>query len=423
MTDGAMTISPSGLITGGNAADNTGEIATGQSYASDQYSQIVTTSTQLSGGQWIGVAVRAQAGGQNLYLGLYWWQNGSPVLMLFKRTNGNFAELGSYSSGPLPAGTQLQLTAMRSTIVFSANGIDRISATDTDLTGGSPGVMAYGTATAQSWTGGNAGFRITYQSTDASGIKYYDILSNNDGYGVQTLRVLQPTHPAAGVAHNFLFVLPVEAGLGNQHGDGLATMQALDAEDQYNLTIVEPTFFNLPWYADNPNDPNLQYETFMTNELVPWVEANLSTTGTEQNWLIGFSKSGVGGQDLLLKHPNLFAAAASWDFPADISSYDEYAPDSTANYGTEANFAANYQLTPAFLSAHAAPFKAQNRIWIGGYSVFQTDISDYDTLLTSQGIAHTDGPSQNQPHAWESSWVSPALAALYQDSLTLPPGP
>ena len=119
--------------------------------------------------------------------------------------------------------------------------------------------------------------------------------------------LIQPTHPAAGAAHNFLYVLPVEAGIGGQYGDGMATLQALDAQDQYNLTIVEPTFANQPWYANDPNDPNLQYETFMTNELVPWVEANLSTTGTEQNWLIGFSKSGIGGQDLILKHPNLFA--------------------------------------------------------------------------------------------------------------------
>ena len=71
-------------------------------------------------------------------------------------------------------------------------------------------------------------------------------------------------------------------------------MRALDAQDQYNLTIIEPSFGIDPWYADNPNDPNVQYETFMTKDLVPWVQQNLATTGTEQNWLIGFSKSGIG---------------------------------------------------------------------------------------------------------------------------------
>ena len=80
----------------------------------------------------------------------------------------------------------------------------------------------------------------------------YDVISANDGYGPQTLRVLRPRIRRPGVAHNFLIVLPVEAGLGTTYGDGLATLQALDAQDQYNLTIVEPSFAIDPWYADNP---------------------------------------------------------------------------------------------------------------------------------------------------------------------------
>ena len=62
----------------------------------------------------------------------------------------------------------------------------------------------------------------------------------------------------------------------------------------------------------------------MTSDLVPWVTQNLSTTGHEQNWLIGFSKSGIGGQDLILKHPDVFTLAATWDFPADMSSYGQF---------------------------------------------------------------------------------------------------
>ena len=67
------------------------------------------------------------------------------------------------------------------------------------------------------------------------------------------------------------------------YGDGIATLEALDAQNQYNLTIVEPSFGIEPWYADNPNDSNLRYETFMTNDLVPWVTQNLSTAGQEQD--------------------------------------------------------------------------------------------------------------------------------------------
>ena len=162
MGDGGMAIS-SQVVTGTNATTS-GDIRVGETYASDQSSQMEVTATQVGGGQWIGPAVRAQNGGQDLYLGLYWGNGGSPVLMLFKRTAGNWIELGSpYASGPLAAGTQLTLSASGSTLSFAENGVVRISATDTTLTGGAPGIMAYGTAQGDNWVGeGATGTASTY---------------------------------------------------------------------------------------------------------------------------------------------------------------------------------------------------------------------------------------------------------------------
>ena len=416
ISDGGMAISSQAVT--GTAGAVTGDVWTADTFASDQYSRVEVTSTQPVGG-WIGPAVRVQNGGQDGYLGVYSWNSGSPELLLYKRTSGTWSQLGSpYSCGALAAGTQLGLVAVGDTVSFQENGVQRIGVEDSSFTGGAPGIMAYGSAIADNWSGGMAGFQADYQSTDAQGVKYYDVISANDGYGPHTMRVLAPTNPAPGVAHNFLIVLPVEAGLGTTYGDGLATLQALDAQDKYNLTIVEPSFEINPWYANNPSYADYQYETFMTQELVPWIKQNLATTGQEQMWLLGFSKSGLGAQDLILKHPNLFTLAASWDFPADMSSYDEYS-DSAASYGTDANFQANYRLTTSFVDAHKGPFLSNNRIWIGGYYAFQTDVSDYDALLTSEGIAHTTETPQNMAHAWDSGWVPITLAALYQDSINL----
>jgi hypothetical protein len=158
----------------------------------------------------------------------------------------------------------------------------------------------------------------------------------------------------------------------------------------------------------------------MTKELVPWAERNLATRGNEQNWLIGFSKSGIGGQDLILKHPHMFDLAASWDFPADMSAYDQFSGNSAAGYGTDVNFQANYRLTLSFVDAHKGPFLSNNRIWIGGYSLYGTDVSDYDRLLASEGIPHTTGAPTLTSHRWDSGWVPKALAALRQDSMNLP---
>ncbi len=420
ITDGGMAIA-SQAATGTIPNGVSGDMWTADSFTSDQYAATQLTGAQLTGAQWIGAAVRVQAGGQSAYVGIYYWNNGTPVLELFLRCNGEWTELGGAAlGGPLPGGTQLELTAVGDSLSFTVNGIQRIGVSEDTLTGGTPGIMASGAAKAASWTGGNAGFAINYQSTDSSGIATYTILSANDGYGPQTLRVIQPTNPAPGVAHNFLIVLPVEPGLdSDSFGDGLATMQSLNAQNQYNLTIVEPTFEMDAWDADNPADPHIQYETFLTQELVPWLRLHLAATGHEQVWLIGFSKSGLGAQDLILKHPGVFSLAASWDFPADMSSYDAHA-GSAAVFGTDANFQANYRLTAAFVQAHAAPFEQSNRIWIGGWSLYGTDISDYDALLTSQGVLHTMAVPVPTVHTWSAGWVPNALASLYQDSI---PGP
>src|SRR6185312_7579835 len=160
VSDGALTIS-SQVVVGTSAT--AGAIRTAEAYTGDQSSQVEVTSTQLSGGQWMGPAVRMQNGGQNMYLGIYFWNSGTQQLRLYKRTAGNWVQLGSsYSSGALAAGTQLKLTASGSTISLAQNGVTRISVTDSSVTGGSPGLMTFGTARGDNWVGGTPSAPATY---------------------------------------------------------------------------------------------------------------------------------------------------------------------------------------------------------------------------------------------------------------------
>ena len=124
-------------------------------------------------------------------------------------------------------------------------------------------------------------------------------------------------------------------------------------------------------------------------------------------------------QDLILKHPDIFAVAGSWDFPADMASYDQFGSSSANNYGTDANFQDNYRLTRSFVDSHRTPFVSTSRIWIGGYQDFQTDMTDYDALLTSEGIAHTTETPTLMAHRWDSGWVPIALSAMSEDSAAL----
>jgi hypothetical protein len=159
MADGGLSISSQVVV--GVAGGLAGDVRTGEAYGADQYSQVEVTSTQLSGGQWVGPAVRVQNGGQDLYLGIYFWNGGSPELRLYKRSAGNWVQLGSsFSSGPLAAGTQLRLAAVGSRVSLLQDGVERIAVSDGSLTAGAPGLMAYGAATADNWAGGAAPYSV-----------------------------------------------------------------------------------------------------------------------------------------------------------------------------------------------------------------------------------------------------------------------
>ena len=253
---------------------------------------------------------------------------------------------------------------------------------------------------------------IHYRTTDADGVLWYEVRSPHNGPGAHFLRVLPPTNPAPGVAHNFLYTLPVQPEQRTTYGDGLETLLDLGAHDRYNVTIIVPSFAVDPWYADNANDPRRRYESFMTKDLAPWVTRNLARTGDEQNWLLGFSKSGYGAATLLLRNPDVFTSAASFDFPARMANYKDFEGSSKRVYGTNANFQANYRLTHSFVNTRKAPFLTKNRIWIGGGETFPEHVDDYDALLTEVGIAHTTAISEPIPHVWHGGWVPTALNAL-----------
>ncbi len=180
MSDGAMIISSQVVV---GSSGQSGDIRTAETYTSNQYSQVQVTSTQLTGGQWIGPTVRSQNSGQNLYLGIYFWNSGSPQLRLYERNSGNWTQLGSsYATGGLAAGATLGLTATGSTISFLLNGTPVITVTDTGLTGGAPGIMAYGTAKADNWAGGNIAGGASYTiGGTVSGLSGTVVLNDNGG--------------------------------------------------------------------------------------------------------------------------------------------------------------------------------------------------------------------------------------------------
>ena len=247
-------------------------------------------------------------------------------------------------------------------------------------------------------------------------------LNNTGSAGDQDMRVLVPDSPSGSYPHGFLWLLPVEPGQGTTFGDSIAVIQALDAQNQYNLTCIQPGFPIDPWYGNNVDDPQTQQETFML-QLVQWAKDNLATTGTEKHYLIGFSKSGFGGEVLFLRNQSVFSAVASWDTACDLQTLGEY--DETPVFGEQSNLD-NYSLYNPNLTTWKAEGDTAtvNRIWLGAGINLITQTSDYAGRLTADGILNTYSFVEADSHAWDPSpgWVAPALAAMLPASSASVPG-
>ncbi|WP_026950305.1 alpha/beta hydrolase [Algoriphagus mannitolivorans] len=82
--------------------------------------------------------------------------------------------------------------------------------------------------------------------------------------------------------------------------------------DQYQLIIVTPGVGPASYYYDSPKLDSVQYESYITQELIPFIDAHYKTISKRESRAItGLSMGGHGSMMLSAKHPELFIAAGS----------------------------------------------------------------------------------------------------------------
>jgi len=262
---------------------------------------------------------------------------------------------------------------------------------------------------------------IGARTVDANGVEHYPITSIYQGAAPTQMRVLRPSGATAGTQYRFLFVLPVEAELGTVYGDGLDVLRALGVHDRYGLIVVAPSFHQLPWYADHPTDPTIRQESFLVEDIVAAVDIlfpqPIGGARHARRLLLGFSKSGMGAISMILRHADVFDAAAAWDATLNQTTLSGL-PGGSSIFGTQANL--DGYAIPRVLASRAAPFVAESRLWLGGYSGWRSDMIASHDQMTTLGMQHTwvDGPMR--VHSWPSGWVEGAVTSLVAMAPPLP---
>jgi len=128
-------------------------------------------------------------------------------------------------------------------------------------------------------------------------------------------------------------------GHGGNYADWITKVKGLDKmSDMYNIIIVCPDGNTGSWYWDSPEDSSYQYETYVSVELVKYIDGKYKTIKEKKGRAItGLSMGGQGAMYLALRHQDIFGAAGSmsggvdirpfpgnWDMAKRLGSYDKF---------------------------------------------------------------------------------------------------
>jgi len=111
-------------------------------------------------------------------------------------------------------------------------------------------------------------------------------------------------------------------GYGDMETTWLIVKPDLDQlAEKYGMIIVCPRAGN-SWYWDSPVDSAVRYDTFISNELVNFIDKKYKTPAKREGRAIsGLSMGGYGAFYLALKHKDIFGAAGSTSGALDLKPF------------------------------------------------------------------------------------------------------
>ncbi len=233
--------------------------------------------------------------------------------------------------------------------------------------------------------------------------------------GKQKIRVLLPDSYPKSRPYRVLYLLPISGGLDG----GLEFFQRENIQNRHDLIVVEPAFEKMPWFGDHVTDLKTRQASYMREFVVPFIESRYDTVGNpEGRLLIGFSKGGWGAFSLILKNPDFYGYAASWDSPMLIDQMYNENVGMIQVFGTLEHF---YRFRPDLLAVEQkAFFQDKPRLVLAGEKIWGPSLRPKMTthtvamhdILVQQNIPHVYDNTLTVEHRWDSGWIGPVTEAL-----------
>lgn len=112
-------------------------------------------------------------------------------------------------------------------------------------------------------------------------------------------------------------------GYSGNYADWIKKVPAIQGlADLYNFIIVCPDGGFASWYIDSPEKKESQYDTYISKELVEYIDANYATIKDRSGRAItGLSMGGFGALYLAIRHQDTFGAVGSMSGGVDLRPF------------------------------------------------------------------------------------------------------
>ena len=177
---------------------------------------------------------------------------------------------------------------------------------------------------------------------------------------------------------------------------------------KYDVIIVCPDGQD-SWYFDSPVDPKMQFETYVSKELVSYIDSHYRTIPNRfMRAITGLSMGGHGALFLAFRHPDVFWSCGSMSGNMDITQFPDswHIKDRLGNYEDNKQRWRDHAVCNLVDQMKASELKpAQNIIIDDGLNdiFIKNNIAMHEQLV-EKGIDH-DFTTRPGRHSWDY-WVN-----------------
>lgn len=135
----------------------------------------------------------------------------------------------------------------------------------------------------------------------------------------QPITVVLPDNYSTNKRYNVIYVLH---GFSGNHTDWTKLTNIAQLADQYDVIVVNPDGNYGAWYLNSPVLNDSQYETYIAEDVVNYIDNTYSTNRSKMGrGITGLSMGGYGALNVAINNQQVFAAVTSMSGGVDLRPF------------------------------------------------------------------------------------------------------